>query len=441
MTPVAASFRRARPRARVLALLLAGLCAAMSPGSASAHAGHGSVEIVQIRGVIDGPVAGYLTDAVARVNAAAHTGALVVQLDSPGALKTDVSGLIQAVRDSRVPVVVWIPPGGEAAGAGHALAQAAHLLAVSPGAQLGPAEPLDLAAGAPRGPSVLVIPDGAARGEVVARPGARMITEAEAVAEGLAAFSAPELPDVLRELDGRVVEVAVLGRQTLRVDPVTADVRFDNMGLGRRVLHAVASPPLAYLLLVAGALALVFEIFQPGFGVSGITGLVLLGLSAYGLTALPVRPLGAGLLVLGLLLLAVDLSLAGLGLWTAGGTIGLVAGSLLLFEGPDVLRLSPWLIAFVVASALVFFVIVMTVVLKAQAGQAQEGADKVVGKRAVVRSILNPEGHVFVDGALWRARAPEGAGRVKTGTVVRVVGLDDRLTLQVELDSETAAAE
>lgn len=441
MTPVAASFRRARPRARVLALLLAGLCAAMSSGSASAHAGHGSVEIVQIRGVIDGPVAGYLTDAVARVNAAVHTGALVVQLDSPGALKTDVSGLLQAVRDSRVPVVVWIPPGGEAAGAGHALAQAAHLLAVSPGAQLGPAEPLDLAAGAPRGPSVLVIPDGAARGEVVARPGARMITEAEAVAEGLAAFSAPELPDVLRELDGRVVEVAVLGRQTLRVDPVTADVRFDNMGLGRRVLHAVASPPLAYLLLVAGALALVFEIFQPGFGVSGITGLVLLGLSAYGLTALPVRPLGAGLLVLGLLLLAVDLSLAGLGLWTAGGAIGLVAGSLLLFEGPDVLRLSPWLIAFVVASALVFFVIVMTVVLKAQAGQAQEGADKVVGKRAVVRSILNPEGHVFVDGALWRARAPEGAGRVKTGTVVRVVGLDDRLTLQVELDPETAAAE
>jgi membrane-bound serine protease (ClpP class) len=441
MTPAAAPFRRARRRTRACILLLAGLFLLTLSGMASAHDGHGSVHILQVRGVIDGPVAGYIQDAVTRANASSHTGAVVVQLDSPGALKTDVSGLLQAVRDSRVPVVVWIPPGGEAAGAGHALAQTAHLLAVSPGSQLGPAQPLDLATGAPSGPSVLVIPDGAAPDEVVARPGAKLLTEAEAVEEGLAAFSAPELPDVLRELDGRVVQVAVLGKQTLRVDPVTADVRFDNMGLGRRVLHAVASPPLAYLLLVAGALALVFEVFQPGFGVSGITGVVLLGLSAYGLTALPVRPLGAALLVLGLLLLSIDLSLAGLGVLTAGGAIGLVAGSLLLFEGPDVLRLSPWLIAFVVASALVFFVIVMTVVLKAQAGQAQEGADKVVGKRAVVRSMLNPEGHVFVDGALWRARAPEGAGRLKTGTVVRVVGLDDRLTLQVELEPENATAE
>ena len=113
---------------------------------------------------------------------------------------------------------------------------------------------------------------------------------------------------------------------------------------------------------------------------------------------------------------------------------------MLLVDVPA-LRLSPWLIAFVVASALVFYVVVMTVVLRAQAGQAQEGADQVVGKRAVVRSMLNPEGHVFVDDALWRARAPEGAGKVRNGTVVRIVGLDDRLTLQVELDDTKADAE
>lgn len=421
--------------------MFAGLFLAVWSGAAQAHEGHGEVEILQVRGVIDGPVAGYVSDGIERANGAAHTGAVVIELDSPGALKTDVDGLLRTVRESRVPVIVWVPPGGEAAGAAYSLAQAAHLVALAPGAQLGPAEPLDLVDGAPSGDSVLVVPDGVDADDVRARPGARLVSESEAVEEGLAVFVAPELPDVLRELDGRVVEVAVLGRQTLRVDPVTADVRFDNMGLGRRVLHAVASPPLAYLLLVAGALALVFEIFQPGFGVSGITGVVLLGLSAYGLTALPVRPVGVALLVLGLLLLSIDLSLAGFGLLTAAGALGLVAGSLLLFDGPDVLQLSPWLIAFVVVSALIFFVIVMTVVLRAQAGQAQEGADKVVGKRAVVRSMLNPEGHVFVDGALWRARAPEGAGKVKTGTVVRITGLDDRLTLQVELDEQKAEAE
>jgi membrane-bound ClpP family serine protease len=50
--------------------------------------------------------------------------------------------------------------------------------------------------------------------------------------------------------------------------------------------------------------------------------------------------------------------------------------------------------------------------------------------------MLNPEGHVFVDGSLGRARAPEVAGKVKTGTVVRVVGLDDRLTLEVAVDDD-----
>jgi membrane-bound serine protease (ClpP class) len=69
------------------------------------------------------------------------------------------------------------------------------------------------------------------------------------------------------------------------------------------------------------------------------------------------------------------------------------------------------------------------------------GAEGMVGKVGVVRSMLNPEGHIFVAGALWRARAPDQAGKVKTGAKVRVLGINDRLTLDVELvdDPEEAA--
>jgi membrane-bound serine protease (ClpP class) len=74
----------------------------------------------------------------------------------------------------------------------------------------------------------------------------------------------------------------------------------------------------------------------------------------------------------------------------------------------------------------------MTHVLRAQGNQALAGTEHLVGETAIVRSMLNPEGHVFARGALWRARAPEAAGRVKTGTAVRIVGLNDRLTLDVE---------
>jgi membrane-bound serine protease (ClpP class) len=429
-------------RALGAALVLAGLLVGLASSFASAHSGHGTVEILEVDGVIDRSVAGYLVGAIEQAQSG-HVEAVVIQLNSPGALKADMAGVLRAVAASRVPVVAWVPPGGTAAGGAHAIAEAAHVLAGSPGARFGPALPLDLVDGAAEGPSLLVVPEGVTPERLEALgigSDVRVVGEREAVEAELVAFTAPTLPDVLRELDGREVRVAVLGPQTLEVDPVDADVRFENMGLGRRVLHAVASPALAYLLVVGGALALLFELYQPGFGVAGISGLALLGLGAYGLTVLPVSWLGALLLAAGLLLLSVDLSIAGFGPLTAGGALSFAAGSVLLFDGPPALRLSGWLIAFAVVSVVVFFVIVMTVVLRAQAGQAQEGAETVLGKRAVVRSILNPEGHVFVDGALWRARAPEGSGKVKTGTLVRVVGLDDRLTLEVELEPEPEPA-
>jgi membrane protein implicated in regulation of membrane protease activity len=56
----------------------------------------------------------------------------------------------------------------------------------------------------------------------------------------------------------------------------------------------------------------------------------------------------------------------------------------------------------------------------------------VLGEQGVVRSMLNPQGHVFVGGALWRAQAAEGSGQVRTGTAVRVTGTADEMTLMVE---------
>jgi membrane-bound serine protease (ClpP class) len=107
-------------------------------------------------------------------------------------------------------------------------------------------------------------------------------------------------------------------------------------------------------------------------------------------------------------------------------------GSWLLFAGSQHLSVPWWLLVLVTLAVVAFFVVVMTVVLRAQGNQALAGAENLVGRVGVVRSMLNPEGHVFIAGALWRARAPEQAGRVKSGTRVRVVRLDDTLTLEVE---------
>jgi membrane-bound serine protease (ClpP class) len=59
-----------------------------------------------------------------------------------------------------------------------------------------------------------------------------------------------------------------------------------------------------------------------------------------------------------------------------------------------------------------------------------------------VRSVLNPEGHVYLDGALWRARWTGEAKRAKVGTPVRVHGVDGPVVLVEPFDvpASTGAA-
>ncbi|MDP8971370.1 MAG: hypothetical protein M3N52_12915 [Actinomycetota bacterium] len=467
MTPRLRS-RRRWPRRRLGALaLLAGLVLAALSATAWAQQEPGAtVDVIEVSGVVDPAMARYLTETVAKAEREGSE-VVVVQLDTPGGLGVSLDEIVETIGSSRVPVVVWVGPrGAQATSLGTFIAYAAHVLALAPGATIGAAVPVDLGAAtdeqvrddveaaltglarlrgrgdgfaraAAQGTLVAVapassVPDPAALGaEEVESLSPRALIDRR-----IADFVAASLPDVLGELDGRTVRVAAPGGGSrfdrLTVDEERARVRFHSLGLVGRVLHTLANPTLAYLLLIGGALALLFEVFQPGFGVAGVSGLAMLAMGLYGLWVLPVNWLAFGLLTVGLLLLAADLAVAGLGAATVGGTLALAAGSFLLFDGPALLRVSAWLVLAVVTATVAFFVLVMTTVLRAQAPPTLGDAEGLVGQVGVVRSVLNPQGHVFVAGALWRARAPGPVAPVKTGTRVRVVGSSDASTLDVE---------
>ncbi|TMK83543.1 MAG: hypothetical protein E6G46_03105, partial [Actinobacteria bacterium] len=176
--------------------------------------------------------------------------------------------------------------------------------------------------------------------------------------------------------------------------------------------------------LIAGALLVVFELFQPGFGVAGVTGGLLLLATAYGFTVLPARWFGLLVLCAGLVLLTVDVALDAIAIPTILGTAGFVVGSLLLFpNSAEPVRLSPWLIGFAVAASLIMFIPVMTVVRRARKPIAAEVKAELVGEGGEVRSVLNPEGFVLVDGELWRARSEDGT-RMRVGETVTVSRID-----------------
>ena len=132
--------------------------------------------------------------------------------------------------------------------------------------------------------------------------------------------------------------------------------------------------------------------------------------------------------------------------WRAG------LGGLLLFDVPDFLRVSWWVLGTVGACTLGFFALVLTAAMRARRAQPQTGRESVVGMRAVVVRPLDPIGTVRLQGELWRAVLEsaeaeaepqvQGSGgrqvaesEFSAGETVVVVGLDG-LTLRVRREQD-----
>jgi membrane-bound serine protease (ClpP class) len=133
--------------------------------------------------------------------------------------------------------------------------------------------------------------------------------------------------------------------------------------------------------------------------------------------------------------LAVLLLLAELMLPTGGvlafiGAAGLVAAGVVALNSDESSAIGAGLITAGVLS-IGAFVLVARKVTEAHHDQpVSTGAEGMIGHEAEVRLPLDPVGQVFVDGALWKARA-DGDGPIAPGNRVRVKSVDG-LTLVVE---------
>ena len=430
---------------RRLALGLLAAAALLSGNAARAQSEH-VVEVVDLEGVIDPASAAYLE---AKLDDAIDGGAevLVLQLDTPGGLDLSMRDMVQRILRSPVPVVVWVgPPGARAASAGVFLVYASHVAAMAPATNLGAAHPVDLGGDLASDVETKAVNDAVALLQEIAAERGRDSAFAEAAVRESESIGAQEAFErnvidldpagtgsttaLLAELDGLEVETAA-GPRTLETDGEDVTIRFHKPGLLTRILHAITDPTVAYLLLILGFWAVVFEVTQPGIGLAGIAGAVSLVLAFYALAVLPINVAGLILVLLGLVFFTVEVFTYGLGIWTAGGAVALLAGSILLFGGvAPAIAVSPWVIGIVVASSVLFFGFAMTVALRARRKTSITGSEGLIGMMGESRSDLSPEGHALVKGALWRARALNGP--IPSGRQVRVRRVDGLLLIVQE---------
>lgn len=439
---------RSRVRAAIVVALTVGVVVALSalslaapaaaaPGPEGDSAGRAvvaaedgeataTVDILPVSGLLDPPVAGTIVDLLADASASLSE-LVIIQVDGPGGVSVDTQGLVDAIDEATVPVAVLVAPDDHptatAAGAWGVLWAAADIRIVSQLGAVGPMVPVDLSDGDDDAVADEVLAGLEADGgdpAVLAALRGETVPGLDLEAAGLVDVLADNYLEVMDELDGR--EVATSN------GPVVLDLGADrtsrlySMGLVARMLHAAATPTFIYLLLVMGLGMLAFELFQPGFGVAGFAGLLMLPFAIFGLTVLPVLWWALGLLLLGMALYILDTSMAGFGWVTAAATVAFGVGSWFVF-GTGSLRNPPWVAGFTTIVALGFWVVVMTTILRAQAGPEGIELDDLVGKLGIVRSVLNPEGHVYIDDALWRARLADG-GRLRVSAPIQVVDVD-----------------
>jgi membrane-bound serine protease (ClpP class) len=402
---------RGATRIGVLLLLVVPALSALT-SAAPAQTEVAPIELVQIEGVIDPPVARHIA---ARVNAAADgdVQAVVLQLDTPGGLRVSNTELVRLVEESSVPVIAWIAPrDAQATSTGALLVHAADRSYAAEAAVLDAVVPATLDGSSPAADRAALALYERTAMAFQGRSEEFPLSAGAAVEAGHVDGEASSLRQLLEALDGAQLEVGndVVTLETWdeSAGAPSATIRFAEMNPFSRLLHAVTDPKVALMLFLAGLFGIIFELYNPGIGLAAIVGAGALALSVYSLSILPTNWTAVLVIAAAVGLLLVDLHAAALGLPSALGVVALAVGCAFLFSGaPEVLQLSPWAIVAAVAVTLLFFISVMTAALRVRLRRPVGDDEGVVGTIGEATTDIAPEGTVLTKGTLWRARTME----------------------------------
>lgn len=407
------------------------------------------VEKIVLRDTIQPVSAGMLERALQRANDT-HAAALLVEMDTPGGLVESMRGMAGAILASHVPVIVYVAPSGARAGsAGFFLLEAADVAAMAPGTEAGAAHVV-FAGGKPDDTEMQKVENDTEaflRSYVKARnrnvdaaiaavASSHSYTADEALAQHLIDLTAKNETDLLASLNGR--EITRFDGSKLTLHLAGARIETLEPTLREQLLGWLVNPNIALLLLVGGALLIYLEFNTPGTIVPGALGTLLVLLGVFGLNLLPIRYTAVLLLIGAIVLMALEAKFGGHGALAIGGIVCLMFGTLTLVAAPiPQMGISPWVAIAVSAGFGGITVFLVRLAVRARRRKVRLGADALVGSTGSAMEPLNLEGHILVEGEIWRAAASEP---ILPGTKLVVVGHDQYL-LRVEPASAHAIRE
>ncbi len=392
----------------------------------------GPVIQLNLEGIVDPVMAKYVERGVRRAEKqSAHL--LVLVLDTPGGLDPSMRRIAKQLLNTPIPSVVYVhPAGGRAASAGAFIGQAATVLALTPGTNIGAAHPVDIQG---KKASDKVANDAAAYLIGLARQRGRneklagqmvtnsiSLTAEQAVQDNVADILAATPEELWRKLSGRRVQQG----QTEHILQVSAQaVQLLPMRMNEQFLHALTNPNVTYVLFLLGTYGLIYELANPGAILPGVAGAICLLLALMGFEGLPISLAGVLLLGLGALLLVLEVFVVSHGILATGGVVALILGSFMAFPSE--------LPAFKVATSILITMIVVTVgyvllflfvALKLRRAIAISGTESLVNAQGTVKAKTLAGLLVHVRGDDWLVTRDSGKLRPRQAVeVLEVRGL------------------
>ena len=379
----------------------------------------GFVAVVKVSGLLDPVMVDFIRSSIDDANSEGAL-ALVLQTDSNGVVVDDATfeALLNAMLASPVPIDVWVgPSGSHLTGLPAQLVGAADQVGMAPGSRLGDAgQPVVSGLDSKR---LAPITD-------------KTVNAQEAADLGVTTVAAPTIGDFLVNLPGVATREVTADNGETRREPLT-QVRFGQLSLVSNLMHTVASPAVAYLLITVGLALIIFELFTAGVGVAGVVGAGAFILSGYGMWVLPTNWWAFVLLGLSIFAFAIDVQTGVPRVWTGIGIVLFVVFSFTVFDGMSMSWIT--LLVAVLGMALTFLA-GMPSMVRTRFSTPTIGREWMIGEMGRAVTGINPDGVVQIREALWRASTNRSTP-IEELDRVRVVSIDG---LVLEVEPETGGA-
>ena len=382
--------------------------------------GAGRIIVIEVDGVINPVVAEFMANEIYNANKFSEE-LIVIQMDTPGGLDPSMRKIIKAIQNSKIPVTSFISPSGSrASSAGVFIAIASHISAMEPGTKIGAAHPVKLMVGG-EGEQAKIIEDkvlndtstyirslaeqrgrNAHWAELSVRKNVSVSAE-EAKRLNVIDLLAANLDSLVLALDTREVK---LGGNIIKLNTAEKNILFKEMNSRQKILNIIASPNVAYVLMMLGLVGLYLELSNPGLILPGVLGSLSLILALYAMQMLPINYSGLLLIFIGVILLIAEVSLMSYGLLALSGAISIFLGSIMLIDSDDpAMQISK--IVLYPTLGMTFLVSIGSIYLAKKTHQlvTTTGMEGLLGEIGVVKEILNLEGLVLIHGEMWKAES------------------------------------